>query len=41
MWIIGAVINVVSATSSSPGNTNDVTDMGDDPNTAADDPTVA
>ena len=37
----GAVINVVSATSSSPGNTNDVTDMGDDPNTAApDDPTV-
>ena len=37
----GSVINTVSATASSPGQTNDVTDVGDDPNTAAaNDPTV-
>ena len=37
----GSVDNTVSATASSPGQTNDVTDVGDDPNTAAaNDPTV-
>ena len=37
----GSIINTVSATASSPGNTNDVTDISDDPSTIApNDPTV-
>ena len=37
----GSVINRATVTASSPGNTNDVTDTSDDPNTAqADDATI-
>ena len=37
----GRIINTASATASSPGNTGDVTDISDDPNTIADnDPTI-
>ena len=36
-----SVINRATVTASSPGNTNDVTDTSDDPNTAeADDATI-